>query len=241
MRKSFTLIELLVVIAIIAILAAMLMPALEKARRSARRASCLSNSHQVMLGLQQWIMDEDDFLPSLRNPPPDLPQYWRGSYFEFYQRFLADHYLGGYEALKCPSSIAEFRPDNIWFYGYYSQMGFTGFKDYQYSQWKRKAWGRGHWQAYPGHRIRTIEVVSPAHKILWVDGDDFYYEPWKRWCGRAVNGGYYDPEWTRHDGGVNTTMADGHGEYHKDEELGSGTGEYNNTIKRYWMDFIHED
>jgi len=63
-RRAFTLIELLVVIAIIAVLAALLLPALERARESARTAACISSFHQTGISLSLYMQDYEERVPT---------------------------------------------------------------------------------------------------------------------------------------------------------------------------------
>ncbi len=66
--RAFTLIELLVVIAIIAVLAAFLLPALNRARQSAKGTSCLNNLRQWGLATQLFATENDDYLPKDGTP-----------------------------------------------------------------------------------------------------------------------------------------------------------------------------
>ena len=62
-QRAFTLIELLVVISIIGVLIALLLPAVQSARESSRRAQCINNLKQLGVAVQSYIASAN-VLPS---------------------------------------------------------------------------------------------------------------------------------------------------------------------------------
>jgi prepilin-type N-terminal cleavage/methylation domain-containing protein len=66
-RTAFTLVELLVVIAIIGALVALLLPAIQMARESARRSNCTQNLHSIALAVQHHESTYGCYPPGLPN------------------------------------------------------------------------------------------------------------------------------------------------------------------------------
>ena len=75
-RISFTLIELLIVIAIIAILAAMLLPALGRAKETAKRISCTGNLRQCIQALRHYADDNKECMVLAGNRDSKYNPWW---------------------------------------------------------------------------------------------------------------------------------------------------------------------
>jgi prepilin-type N-terminal cleavage/methylation domain-containing protein/prepilin-type processing-associated H-X9-DG protein len=110
LQRAFTLIELLVVIAIIAVLAALLMPAFGRAKENARGAACLSNLRQIGIGLQLYVQENNNRMPSMRDRsldtnPPVIP-------LPTADMVLSNH-IGNVQVFACPSDKGSDKPSQF--------------------------------------------------------------------------------------------------------------------------------
>lgn len=109
--RGFTLMELLVVVVILGVVSALLMPALGRAKESARATVCLGNLRQLGLALQMYADANDRRLPIMRDVasgdvnegaaetgvrPEDPPVPAR-------VEVVLGGELGGTQVLRCPS------------------------------------------------------------------------------------------------------------------------------------------
>jgi prepilin-type processing-associated H-X9-DG protein/prepilin-type N-terminal cleavage/methylation domain-containing protein len=112
-RKSapaaFTLVELLVVIGIIAVLIAILLPALNKARKAAQTVKCASNLHQIGLASLMYSNENKGYLLYPRKGPFEN-RYW----FTAIDPYLAGVIKTNRTGAASQRIYAEFKQCPVW-------------------------------------------------------------------------------------------------------------------------------
>ncbi len=115
LESGFTLIELLVVIAVIALLMGLLIPVLSRAREQGRRAACMGNIRQFIIGIQVYASDYRERLPIGLSDYQE-PQDEHTPILSRAMRNALVKIIGDERALACPWLRAPFDTPGGWYY-----------------------------------------------------------------------------------------------------------------------------
>ncbi len=155
-RRGFTMTELLVTITVIGTLVAILIPALSKARQSAKNVKCLSNLRQAITSTHAYVNDYK-VLPvhtivngSIPYAGVNLPEA-----FEFYSE--------GVNAWQCPSDFGFPNPSSGW----------TLYRSYNYTGIYAMGSPNPPHYFYAENALRRYEAeyTKPLYDRLFVYGD----------------------------------------------------------------------
>jgi prepilin-type N-terminal cleavage/methylation domain-containing protein len=195
-QNGFTLIELLVVVAIIAVLVSLLLPALNKARESARQAQCGSNLKQLGNAMYVYATENMDWFPLNLVRDECTIQQWAGGPWLLSQ-YLTDalakprfrevypsetgYYQTGWsppagaaspENFFCPSGSRVFTSltnasDNLWSWWWYKSPWPYIFTYSDYNYVGNLPWP--HWWYNGGFSPQSLRHENLASAVLFTD------------------------------------------------------------------------
>ncbi len=219
--RGFTLIELLVVVAIIAILAAMLLPALQHAKESAKSTHCLNNLRQLGEAMMMYVQDNNDYYPAI-NTGQDYWGLGSGEGILSAWALWLKPYFAQWKVIYCPSppqKLTEYKPDEG-FVGYGSWNVCWNHCGYGYNIGfsLNDGWGLCHYYETTGG-VRNGAFRN--HSDLLMFGEpQFPTAGWTGAAGSCEMQGWQINQWDyRHRGGANLVFCDGHAQWYPKRAL----------------------